>query len=632
MIKSHLSTLFVFGLIFSYSLIHDCYGQEVLRPLRINPVIISHLESTGNAQGDRAKRKTVLQLPFLDDFSNTKIYPNPEKWLNRNAYVNNDFPIEPPTYGVATFDGLDQTGYPYNIDGQNFPRFCDTLTSNFLDLSRFDFDDSLYLSFYYQQKGKGDIPEPEDSFILEFKTEGHEWLRVWSVNGQFDSSQLYPFHQVILSVPDSLGFYHDSFQFRFMNYGNRTGALDHWHLDYVYLNQNRTRYDSLQRDISIYKPPLGLMRFYHSMPWRHYREDEEVFKSAVIDFNLHNRNDRQESPKIQYEIYDLRDDTLLYSTENQGQTPTLLANERLRINQDNELPFLYFDGQQNQNFELELRLEIEPPLGSEDEISSNNHIAIRQYFDDFFAYDDGTAEAGYGLENARQGGVALEFSITRSDTLRAIAFHFTGGYERLPLGQKFNIKIWQRLLPEAVELMSVGSFNPKYSDFINGFVVYELDEPLPINRNFFVGWEQFRSYNLNVGFDKNYADVNQGDPNPHLFYNARGMWEASSQSGCPMIRPIFGTDYKLGLEERKEAGDAQLNLFPNPADDRVTVKSTHQLQQLELYHLDGRLVRKQEINGLEAQFAVDDLPKGIYLMLISHKNDNKRYFRRLVIY
>ena len=41
----------------------------------------------------------------------------------------------------------------------------------------------------------------------------------------------------------------------------------------------------------------------------------------------------------------------------------------------------------------------------------------------YIAYDDGTAEAGYGLVNAKSGKVAVQFQLNTKDTLSAIAFH-----------------------------------------------------------------------------------------------------------------------------------------------------------------------------------------------------------------
>src|SRR5690606_30440110 len=40
-------------------------------------------------------------------------------WEDDDVYVNNNFPLDPPTIGVATFDGLSRTGMPYNFSNFN---------------------------------------------------------------------------------------------------------------------------------------------------------------------------------------------------------------------------------------------------------------------------------------------------------------------------------------------------------------------------------------------------------------------------------------------------------------------------------------------------------------------------------
>lgn len=51
--------------------------------------------------------KKALTLPFIDDFSQQHYYPDASKWENNNVYINSSYPVNPPSYGVATFDGLD---------------------------------------------------------------------------------------------------------------------------------------------------------------------------------------------------------------------------------------------------------------------------------------------------------------------------------------------------------------------------------------------------------------------------------------------------------------------------------------------------------------------------------------------
>ena len=133
-----------------------------------------------------ARSGAALKPPFLDDFSNRSGYPDPNKWLDSQGYVNSGFAIYPPSLGVVTLDALNEHGQMYaHASHQPFP--ADTLTSNLIRLdSNFTMQrpmqvgDSIYMSFFYQPGGGstyanaggwavvGNQPEHSDKLILEF--------------------------------------------------------------------------------------------------------------------------------------------------------------------------------------------------------------------------------------------------------------------------------------------------------------------------------------------------------------------------------------------------------------------------------------------------------------------------------
>jgi len=424
---------------------------EEIVPLRRNNAIINFLnEPAVEPIKPSYKKAGSLSLPFFDDFSSTRIYPDKARWQDRTVFINNGFAINPPSHGVATFDGLNKKGFPYNIDGNNLPKPCDTLTSLPIDLAGLSEGDSIYLSFYFQQKGLGENPESNDSLMLEFKNELGDWKKEWSINGQFDSLANFPFIQVLVKIgqTNKSTFFHDSFQFRFRNYGNRTGALDHWHLDYVFLDKGRNAKDTLLEDVSIYQQPKGLFKNYYAMPWRHYREDRNTFKNELIDYNVYNKAATDQSPDIFYSITDITNNEPIYSSFNlRNQLNDVPSYGQKTGSQKNELPFTYFDTLSNKKVKLELKLTTVSRnlVGGPELLKENDVFIMHQYFDDYFAYDDGSAEGGYGLKNTRQGAVALKFNLRTTDTLKYVAFNFTGGNEILPDQQKFSLVIWEKL-------------------------------------------------------------------------------------------------------------------------------------------------------------------------------------------
>lgn len=615
-------------LFFAFSVVH---GQETITPLRSNPTIINYLKAHPESEASRVSKKKdgPLKLPFFDDFSNNGIYPEQELWYGRDVFINSTFPIEPPSYGVATFDGLDETGFPYNIDGANTPRICDDLTSHEIDLSEFSNEDSIYLSFYYQQKGLGETPEVNDSLILEFKRADGEWYNAWSISGIRIIEGDPAFQQVMVNVSDaedeSYVLLHDSFQFRFRNMGNPTGALDHWHLDYVFLNDNRTATDSLNPDISIYRRPNGLFKNYYSMPWRHFREDPRAFQNENIDYHVNNRSGNLLSPNIFYTIKDITNDEELYSSFD-------LRNQIVDINplstktgdQPNELPFFHFDNLEDQRVQLEIKMVVSDNsiTAIDQKQRSNDTFTFYQRFDEYLSYDDGSAEGGYGLANSRQGAVALKFATRTVDTLKYVAFSFTGGFEVLPDQKKFNIIIWQQLTPSPVILSRIDGVRTMYSYRKDGFVLYELEEPLVVSGEFLIGWEQFSAFNLNVGIDLNYRYFNDDRPNPNLFINL-GSWENSKVVGTPLIRPVFSSDTYLSTNDMTK-DDIRIDAYPNPVTDQLQVAiGNNDVQTLSLFSLQGQEVYRVSEPSGNVQIDMTQLHPGLYLLMVETRSGRR---------
>ena len=603
--------------------------HEVVTPLTWNPTLTYHTEDASNENAAYKKRTTVL-LPFFDDFSSSRIYPDRARWVERDVYVNSSYAIQPPSHGVATFDGLDQRGFPYNQDGQNEPRSCDTLTSQYIDLSGLSESDSIYISFYLQQKGIGDNPEPNDSFILEFKNGSNNWVHAWSTYGQRTKAGDFPFVQYIVRVHNQKhNLYFDSFQFRFRNHGNKTGALDHWHLDYVYLNKNRTHTDTIIRDVAIHLAPKGLFKNYYSMPFRHFNENTNFYLNKKIDYQVHNKDSLVQNPDIHYVITDVTNSQELYSSFELRRVLTQIQPfSRKSRAQDNKLPIQYFRSKGDPKVRLELKLNATSKnIVSGIELTrQNDEFKMYQSFDDFFAYDDGSAEGGYGLKNVREGAVALKFRVEVPDTLKYIAFHFTGGFEVLPDQKKFNIMVWDKVQNGEIERAKLSGVKPVYSDYLQGFVLYKLKQPLVISGDFFVGWHQFSEFNLNVGIDLDYRFFNDSLPNPNLWVNANGKWEQSKVVGTPMIRPVFADGVKLSVANPVEP---HISIYPNPVVTNFNIQLDQSGYTASLYNVQGKEVSAQTTSGTGINIDATGLPKGLYILRIE-TNDGQMLTRKII--
>ena len=114
--KGVLSILLV---IFSISTLK---AQQGLLPLEGNAEIFhTYQVAVSNAKTKSGKDTVVdtlqINLPdnrviFRDDFSSYAGWPHHELWVDRQAYINSTFGLNPYSIGVATFDGLDEKGYP----------------------------------------------------------------------------------------------------------------------------------------------------------------------------------------------------------------------------------------------------------------------------------------------------------------------------------------------------------------------------------------------------------------------------------------------------------------------------------------------------------------------------------------
>jgi hypothetical protein len=201
-------------------------------------ISISHLNSNSvlsqQTPVNYRTKSTSLNLPFFDDFNYKSVYPDPNRWTDNFAYINNEYAIAPPTIGVATLEGLNPLGKPYSLNN-NVPGFADKLTSQPIDLSTLNVNQSIWLSFFYEAKGRGDAPYRfKDKLYVEFKDSAQVWNTVWIT----EMNVLDTFIQVFLPFNDTK-YLHSDFQFRFRNFGTLAGNADHWHIDYVKLDKDR---------------------------------------------------------------------------------------------------------------------------------------------------------------------------------------------------------------------------------------------------------------------------------------------------------------------------------------------------------------------------------------------------------
>jgi hypothetical protein len=564
-----------------------------------------------------------IPLPFFDDFStfsqptdDPDIPDELQRWSDFSAYINCHYPIEPPTVGVATLDGLDFQGYPYQFVADSYGS-ADTLTSVEIDLSGYSPEDEVYLTFFYQGGGRGNAPDEQDSLVVEFYAPiGGEdpWFHAWSIPG----AETEGFQQVFIPIDDNL-FLEDGFRFRFRNYATLSGNLDHWHVDYVFIDENIDPADFDFFEVAFVDCPNTLLADYTSMPWTHFQSNPPQFmrqEIATLQGNLSNTQaDNVTSGfKVEYEgnVENFQND---FSIVVVAPNSTFTTDYAINSAPNN---FVFDDTVSDTTatfnvsfYEDNIGILTDEKVG----VPDNDSLVFQQVFQNYYAYDDGSAERAYAL-NVPGGRVAMKYQIAVPDTLYGIFIHFTPLQNNNNL-ENFLLRLYndEGGVPGDEIIQNFQFYNPVY--FTEGrdvFAYYEFDDPVEVDGTIYVGFVQDSEVEMNIGLDKN------TNANPSRLFYQLGIgadWQQSSITGSVMIRPVFRagmTGLWNGIEEAQELN---WSVYPNPTTGVLNVELKTALQsgsRLLLRDMQGRRVDEVFFSGRNARMDLSALPAGLYIV------------------
>ena len=539
-------------------------------------------------------------------------------WIDQDVFLNDNYAINPWTIGVATFDGLNEAGYPHDWTISGASDWADQLTSKPIDLSQKGVGDSLYLSFYYQAGGRGDAPESDDSLVLElYLPSNGAWQSFWGING-FTSDEWYYQHLLL----DEPAYFQNGFQFRFRSYGALTGSLDHWNLDYVYLNESRSLADTSMNDWAFTQPPLSMLDQFTAMPWKHYQQIAQDITLDQLILPSYNSSTSQKllQPCAMDVFYQGNLETTVPYTASVLNVPPLSYFDMLYSPGSG----FEFEPQINDTFvQFDVRFYIATNTTPE-RLKENDTIYHHQIFENFYAYDDGSAEAAYGLVG--QGAeLAYRFVLPdgiSNDTLRALKMHFSPSVNDAS-GDPFFIQIWEDSMGMPGNLMyTTDDFNlpvfyyPEYNLGVNGYYEYKLPMLVPVSDTFYIGWRQSSADRLNIGFDKN---VNRKQD---IFYNLGTGFQNTIFDGALMMRPVFTSAMdNVASMPVLENKNYRLKLFPNPANQFVTI-DIESNGEVEVFDLHGRRIFSHYISD-KFQLNTQDWDNGIYLVQFTAPSGEK---------
>ncbi len=583
-------------------MIYSLNAQEVVSVLVSNPLLLE--------QAKINKNQSSLSLPFFDDFSYDSPSVDDNLWYNSSVYVNRNYPVNPPTVGVATFDGMDEKGFARSFSPPTDSEPSDTLLSRPIDLSG---SNSVYFMFYYQAKGIGDSPQLQDTLILEFLNDTLGWQQVWSVGGH----SMQEFKKVVQLI-DAPIFLHEDFQFRFRNYATISGNFDHWHIDYVKIDNLLSSLDtsSLNDVAFIYNSPSFLER-YSEMPWKHFINNEYAELKDSIDIKLRN-NGASINVNYQYNVFENNNQIFHYPTIGLSRNVSVLDYDSIGnysfTDPSINVPSNVFNSFQPETATFLVQNIIGTSLSDNKLNDTLYHI---QNFHFHFAYDDGTAESAYGI-NVNGAKLAYEFKLNRPDTLRAVQMYFPQMLDTLN-DVDFYLTVWEGDNGNPGNIIYSQIVSPVHT--ADGrYHTYYIDNPFQIVGDFYVGWQQTTNDLLNIGLDKN------NEANDYMFYNVGAGWTMSSYPGSWMIRPVLSmNEITSGVRDF----GSPIQIYPNPVDSEFFIENTHPDDVISIYSLQGMLVKRVIVNSTLSRVDVHNFSPGIYLLELSN-NNSKRYQKLIV--
>ncbi|OKL39965.1 T9SS type A sorting domain-containing protein [Pontibacter flavimaris] len=565
--------------------------QEVRQPQKYKPA------------AKQLRLAAEQSLPFFDDFAQADTLKT-SRWSSGGVFVNNRYALRPITKNVATFDGLDANGQAYATNSLAAGP-SDTLTSAPILLGDLTPADSVYLSLYWQSGGLGDVPDQTESDLrylaLEFLDNTGAWQEVWR---QAAVGEVTDFAQVFVGLREAR-YFHSDFRFRFRNVGLRNGMADVWNLDYVELDKNRRKGQSTTRDIAISQSISRLLKNYTAMPARQFRANPEAELADTVQATLNNLGDfpgaiswrgfiRNEGASVADTF--LREQALIPGLARQYEiigVPSL-GNNTLPATDS----FTLVHG---------IRLDTKEQNA---QLRANDITERSTVFSDFYALDDGTAEAGFSFLGTGNTQVAQRFDLHLVDQVRAFRVYFPRVGPDIS-GTSITFRIWSDADGLPGESLHQQSFRIQYSDSLNGFYEVELTQPVRVQGSFYIGWTQPGSRYVNIGFDKNEDATGR-----RFTYTASGGWTPENTlEGAIMMRPVMTGQEPLGVEEDRY--EAAMRVFPNPSRGLVYLSEPY--EQVQVYDMLGRQVHHQTYKSSREALQMGHLSPGVYTLRIQNR-------------
>lgn len=568
-----------------------------------------------------------ITLPFFDDFSQTKgTNPNPKLWINGGVSINNTFSINQPSVNIATFDGKNSAGLPYDFTNKLAYGRTDSLTSRPIDLSTSLPADSVYFSFFWEARGLGELPDSDDTLMVSFLDKNNKWIPVWKQQGVTENV----FRQKIIPLK-SLDFFHRNFQFRFEAKGRQSCAFDTWHIDFVYLNKKRRLKDIYTQDVACRAINNTYLKRYSAMPLRQYLVNPAAEVNSTMDVEISNLQKTARIVNFTWQVSDTLSKTIYTNTVGGNETITAPTTKAKTNKIDPITSFKQKSAvlkfKQLITYEKSDIVNLPDSTNNvpESNLTANDSISTYTILDDFYAYDDGTAEVGADYDQSL-GKAAVQFVLSKADTVGAVRFNFSPYFKDIS-GQFFLFQILESAGGKPGKLLHQQSAKVKYSPEINGFTEYQLDLNIAVKDTFYVAWSKVNEDIVAIGIDKNTPQFAN-----KIFYNNGSTWiQNTSLKGSLMVRPVMGSRKASNgqnnvLTANEVPIDEAFIVAPNPTSGLIKWNLAN-IKTVNIFDISGREIFSKTVDSQE--LSLENLPENIYF--INFSDGKKNFIRKIVV-
>jgi len=569
----------------------------------------------------------------------TKIDTSKQIPLKRSYFqIPNDGSIETriPPLGLLVVNASD-------LNSTALPNFKSKIIMLIKDTISYSKSDSVYISDTTSREtasfGRDMEGSPFDgSTALTTKSKNAlngAWNELWSISS--DGLTASSFTKYI--VPISKSYLRKGFRFRFVNYASLSTDLSHarnedqWNLDEVTILSNHTS-SFEEPDLKLRNVDASIYDDYSSVPYNHVFNINEESIQSYLTYDIKSTDSLLRKVDWFMTVQDegTKKNSLIKKPFGNEDIPSLFAKlDTLNFNGSISLYDMFLqnaDSTVNKYSDFDIKMfytDNESPL--HEDYRWNDTVRIRQSFYNYYSYDDGSSEAGWGIRGVEYAQVAYKFTTYKRDTLNSILIYFNQTLNTTD--PTFNLCVWADNKGKPGKLLAQQSGEYiNYAKGVNLFSLYPIKTESIIdttnklifdrNQTFYIGWIQPQDILLNVGVDLNKTVKKK------LFFKTGLDWQESLITNPIMLRPVFDKNPNIVkvTEITKHSND--LLIYPNPTTGICTIAIAD--KDISGFEIVVKTVLGQEIRRQKADRMLDlsDLPNSLYYVsLISTTGEIK---------